>query len=194
MNFTKKFLFLLCLFTFSFSRINGLKKEFSFYGLKLGLSQEETISLLKENTLFKIDEARFFGKINEPVPFIVKASYEPYIPNLYVQFYSNIAYGITIQFNQAYFDFFTLSETLEDKYGLADVKTSKVVEWYKLSNWQNLLGKESKIILRLEYPSTVKVYDETILLKLNSEISQNIIEFTNLSIINSNRKALLNEL
>ncbi|MGC8764391.1 MAG: hypothetical protein ACP5QT_00680 [Brevinematia bacterium] len=172
----------------------GLKKEFSYYGLKLGLSFDETLAILETNKIFKIDESRFFGKINEPVPFIIKATYKPYISQIYVQFYSNVAYGITIQFNNSYFDYFSLSEKLEDSYGTPSKKTSKITEWKTLSNFQNILGNMSDIILRLEYPSTVKVFDNNILLKLNSEVRENIIRTTNLSTINSNRKALLNEL
>ncbi len=172
----------------------SLKNEFSYYGLKLGLSYEETLAILETNEMFKVDESRFFGKINEPVPFIIKATYKPYISQLYVQFYSNIAYGITIQFNNAYFDYFSLSEKLEDSYGSPQKKTSKITEWKNLSNYQNILGNKTDIVLRLEFPSTIKVFDNTILLKLNSEVRENIIKATNLSIINSNRNILLNEL
>lgn len=177
--------------------LNGLvysvKQEFSYYGLRLGLTLEESMDIIEKSGILKIDESRFFGKINEPVPFILKATYKPFIDQLYIQFYSNVAYGITIQFNSAYFDFFTLTQRLEDVYGVPSRKTSKVVEWKTLSNFQNVAGVNSDIILRLEYPSTVKVFDNIILLKLNSEVSQKIILTTNQTFINSNRTILLNE-
>lgn len=177
----------------AFGILYPVKKEFSYYGLKLGLTMEETMDIIEKNGILKIDESRFFGKINDPVPFILKATYRPFINQLYVQFYSNVSYGITIQFNSSYFDFFTLSERLEDVYGVPTKKTSKFVEWRTLSNFQNIAGVNSDIVLRLEYPSTVKVFDNIILLKLNSEVSQKIILTTNQTFINSNRNVLLNE-
>jgi len=189
----KKLMLILLVLIFIFSFSFGEKKEFSYFGLKLGISMDETISIIESNNLLKIDESRFFGKINEPVPFIVKATYQPFIPQIYVQFYSNISYGITIHFNPAYFDYFTLCKTIEEKYGKADRRTSKFALWSGLSNYKNILGVESKVILKVEFPSTVKVYDEIVLLHLNSEISQNIVRVTNMSVINSNRRALLNE-
>ncbi len=178
---------------FCFIPFYAVKKEFSYYGLKLGLTLEESIEIVEKSGILKIDESRFFGKINDPVPFILKATYKPFINQLYVQFYSNVAYGITIQFNSSYFDFFTLTERLEDVYGQPTKKTSKFVEWKTLSNYQNIAGVNSDIVLRLEYPSTVKVFDNIILLKLNSEVSQKIILTTNQTFINSNRTILLNE-
>ncbi|MCX7821701.1 MAG: hypothetical protein N2258_08530 [Brevinematales bacterium] len=186
----KKFLFALLLLC---GMIYPVKKEFSYYGLRLGLTMEEAIEIIENNGILKIDESRFFGKINEPVPFILKATYKPFINQFYLQFYSNVVYGITIQFNNLYFDFFTLSERLEDVYGVPTKKSSKIVEWRTLSNFQNVAGVNSDIILRLEYPSTVKVFDNIILLKLNSEVSQKIILTTNQTFINSNRNLLLNE-
>lgn len=168
---------------------HSLKKDFEFMGLKLGQTQDEVTNIIYRSEVMKIDESRFFGNMNEQIPFIIKANYFPMINNLYVQFYSNASYGITIQFNPNYFDFLGLSETLQDKYGGPKKRTSKLVEWEDA-----VTNGGRNIRLRLEHPSTVKVYDHLIMKKVNTELSQNIVKYTNTSYIQSTKRMLLNEL
>ena len=168
-----------------------LKREFDFMGLYLGMTQDEATNVISLSSNLHIDESRFFGKINESVPFIIKATYYPFIDNIYIQFNDNAAYGITIQFNPGYFDFLSLSEKLEDKYGVPTQKTSRLVLWEGLLTNTN---SSSDIKLRLEYPTTVKVFDVSAMKAVNSELSQTIVRITNESMIQSNRRALLDEL
>ncbi len=190
----KKLFFFLFLILCSYSlNLSALKKEFDFMGLKLGMTEEEVKNILSENPNLKIDESRYLGKINEATPFILKAVYPPFIPNIYVQFYSNISYGITIQLNSGYFDFFSLSEKLEDKYGTPFLRSSRLVLWQDVTG--DSVSNTSRFVkLRLEYPTTVKVFDEILMKQVNSEVSQNIVKMTNQSLIASNRRAILEEL
>ena len=190
MDMKRNILILIIIIISLFDNLFCLKNEFNFMGFKLGMMQSEVTNIIFQNTNLKIDESRFFGKINEAVPFIIKATYLPYIDNIYTQFYSNSCYGITIQFDPGYFDFFTLSETLEDKYGPPSLKTSKLVLWENIQN----TNTQKDIKLRLEYPSTVKVFDKNIVILINSELSRNFIKMTNESVIESIKKALLGEL
>ncbi|GEM_PF-1367244 len=179
---------------FCLASVSGfsLKKDFVFLGIKLGMSESEVTNVLSQGSLLKIDESRFFGKINDAVPFIIKADYYPFIDGLYVQFYKNSAYGITIQFDPGYFDFPSLSEKLQEKYGPPLLKTSKLAIW---DDSQGNSGTSNKgINLRLEYPSTVKVLNYEVMQQVNSELSQSMIRITNESIIQSNRRALLDNL
>jgi hypothetical protein len=180
-------IFLVCFMLASRSLFSA---EFDFMGVKLGMTEQDVTNVISQNQLLQIDESRFFGKINDATPFIIKASYFPYIQNLYVQFFNNIAYGITIQFNPGYFDFFSLTETLEKKYSKPTLKTSKLVSW----NQTNSNPALKDIRMRLEYPTTVKVFDYQIMKQVNTVLSQNIVRITNESMIASNRKALLDEL
>lgn len=180
------------LFILVYESVFSLKKDFSFLGLKLGMTESEVTNVLYQGSLLKIDESRFFGKINEAVPFIIKADYYPFIDGVYIQFYNNAAYGITIQFDPGYFDFPSLSDKLQDKYGLPVLKTSKLAVWEDSAS--NSAGSGTGIKLRLEYPSTVKVFDYDIMQKVNTELSQSTIKITNESIIQSNRRALLDDL
>lgn len=178
-------LLIVLLSTFSF----GLKKDFEFMGLKLGQTQSEVTNIMESSQTLKIDESRFFGLMNEKVPFIIKATYFPLIDNLYVNFYSNSSYGITIQFNHYYFDFLSLSETLQDKYGTPKRRSSKLVEWEDV-----FTNGVPFIKLRLEAPCTVKVYNYLIMKQVNTSLSQEIVKYTNQSYIQSTKRALLNEL
>ncbi len=180
------------IFLYFTTNVYSLRKEFVFLGLKLGMTQTDVTNVLSENSFLKIDESRFFGKINDAVPFIIKANYYPFIDNLYIQFYNDSAYGITLQFNPGYFDFLSLSEKLQDKYGPPLLRTSKLVLWENGTNSDIHTGNQIK--LRLEYPSTVKVFDYAVMQQVNTELSQSTVKITNESIIQSNRRALLDEL
>lgn len=170
----------------------ALKHEFNFLGLHLGMTQAEVTNALAAHPRLSIDESRYFGKINDATPFIIKATYFPYIETLYVQFYSNSAYGITVQFNPKHFDYFTILDKLEDKYGTPGKKSSSLSTWDQVVT--NSASPSSTIQLRLEYPSTVKILDQTMMIRMNSEVSQQILRITNESLNASNRRALLDEL
>ncbi len=154
---------------------------------------DEITNIIEKNDKLRLDESRFFGKINEAVPFIIKATYFPFIESILVQFHNDISYGITIIFNPGYFDFYTLAVKLQEKYGSPLLRTSKLILW-EGSGSTNRANNSDPIKLRLEYPSTVKVIDFNIMKQVNTELSQNIAKITNESIIQSNKRALLDEL
>lgn len=183
--------FLILTFFLSFSY--PLRKEFEYLELKLGMSFADVTNIIEKSEKLRIDESRFFGKINEEVPFIIKATYFPFIESILIQFHNDKSYGITIIFNPGYFDFFTLAGKLQEKYGTPLLRTSKLILWEGSGSTNN--GNTSDPVkLRLEYPSTVKVIDYNIMKQVNTELSQNIVKITNESIIQSNKRALLDEL
>ncbi|MGA2141006.1 MAG: hypothetical protein ABSG94_01160 [Brevinematales bacterium] len=190
--FFLKSLLIFCLTAGLFSQGYSLKKDFSFLGLKLGMSESDVTNVLYQGSLLKIDESRFFGKINDAVPFIIKADYYPFIDGLFVQFYNNSAYGITIQFDPGYFDYQSISDKLQEKYGPPALLTSKVAIWD--DSLSNTGITNTGIKLRLEYPSTVKVLNYDVMSRVNSDLKESMIRITNESIIQSNRKALLDDL
>lgn len=163
----------------------GLKKEFNFMGLRLGMTPDEVKAVISQSSNLRIDETRYLGELNEANPFTLKASYFPFIRNVYIEFYRGKSYEIIVVLNPNYFDFFSLSETLEDKYGVPARKTSKRVHWQEKTN---------RVELLLEKPSTIKVYDDLLMRQLHSELSQTIIQSTNNSQIQSNKRSILNEL
>ncbi|MFN3659971.1 MAG: hypothetical protein ACK4TN_01895, partial [Brevinematales bacterium] len=46
----------------------GQKRFFNYMGLTLGQTQQEAENIIANSEDFKIDESRFFGKINEQTP------------------------------------------------------------------------------------------------------------------------------
>lgn len=168
---------------------SAVKTSFDYLGFRLGMSEDEVNTILSANSRLKVNESRYLGKINDPVPFILKITYEPYIPLIYLQFYSNQVCVISVYFNQAFFDFYTLAETLENKYGTPALRTPQLVRWDSLTNTQN---PSNTVRMQLEYPTTVKVMDYSLMLRLNEETSNAIFRITNNSIIQSNKRELLN--
>ncbi|URA11149.1 hypothetical protein [Thermospira aquatica] len=173
----------------------GQKRYFSYMGLTLGQTQQEAEDIIAKSEDFKIDEARFFGKINEQTPFILKATYKPFINNLYMQFYSNVCFHITIEYNSNYFDYLSLVEKLEDTYGKPSIRTANFAAWYGvLTNGTRGENGEIDVRLQLEAPSTVKVYDYVLMKKMNTELSNIIFLITNQTIIETEKRRLMNEL
>lgn len=171
------------------------KRYFSYMNLTLGQTQQEAENIISTSEDFKIDESRYFGKINEQTPFILKATYKPFINNLYMQFYSNICFHITIEYNSNYFDYLSLAEKLEDIYGRPSLRTATFAAWYGiLTNGQRGENGEIDVRLQLEAPSTVKVYDYVLMKKMNTELSNIIFLITNQTIIETEKRRLMNQL
>lgn len=188
----KRLILLVIFLTSFYGAASGLKKDFDFMGFKLWMSQSEITNTIELNTNLQFDDCRYLGKINDVTPLIMKASFFPYINEIYFQFYSNQCYSIVIQFNPAYFDYITLTGTLQDNYGEPVIDTSQNVDW---NDWQTdsvYFNKDVK--LRLEYPSTVKLYDNAIMIKANTYESNEVFKATNESIVESAKRNLLGEL
>jgi hypothetical protein len=148
------------------------------------MSENEIKEAINAHPDLKADESRYLGKINDAIPFILKAHYRPYIENIYIHFYKEKSYQIIILLNPRYFDFLNMSKTLETKYGAPSKSTSQIVEWGNDTN---------NIRLFLEYPATVKVYDDALMTQLHTELSQNIIMITNQAPREQARKKILDE-
>jgi len=188
----RHYLLLFCLVSLL---LMGQKRFFNYMGLTLGQTQQQAEDIIASSEDFKIDESRFFGKINEQTPFILKATYKPFINNLYLQFYSNICFHITIEYNSNYFDYLSLAEKLEDIYGKPSIRTANFAAWYGvLTNGTRGENGEIDVRLQLEAPSTVKVYDYVLMKKMNAELSNIIFLITNQTIIETEKRRLMNEL
>ncbi|OHD56206.1 MAG: hypothetical protein A2Y33_00095 [Spirochaetes bacterium GWF1_51_8] len=163
----------------------ALKKEFDFMGIKLGMTDMQISNAVSQNPNLKIDDSRYLGKINESIPYTLKIDSHPYIQNIFIQFYQGKSFLIILLLDNKYFDFYNLTERLEDKYGIPSKKTSKIVKWEDNSN---------SVQLVLENPSTLKVYDYAIMLKLQTELSQKSYLLTNSSILQYEKNLILGEL
>jgi hypothetical protein len=119
--------------------------EIGFMGINIGMSRDEVLSYADENELVHVPKNRDVEFFPVEERKILALSIEPEVPHLYLQFYSDRLYAITLVFNERYIDFFTLAETLEEKYGLVQELTPRWRKW-------EIAGIE----IRVEKPAVVK--------------------------------------
>lgn len=160
-------------------------RDFQWRGLMLGMDKETVFSLLTNQYDVRVDKSRYLGFMNDEYPFTLKAYIFPYIRRIYIEFYQNQAYVISLQYNPGYYDFFQLTQKLENSYGDPVRKTTRLVQWE---------DPDRQLVLNLEYPTTVKIYDQSLLLRMNHELSNNTTIYTNQTVREQQRQALLDEL
>jgi hypothetical protein len=120
-------------------------QEIGFMGINIGMSRDEVLSYADEEELVHVPKNRDVEFFPVEERKILALSIEPEVPHLYLQFHSDRLYAITLIFNERYIDFFTLAETLEEKYGVVQELTPKWRKW-------EIAGIEIKV----ERPAVVK--------------------------------------
>lgn len=163
-------------------------KDFNFIGLSLGQTRAQTMKVIASNKNLRQDRGRYLGLINEAEPFTLKIKYGPVklLNRIFIQYFEGKSYEIILLFNQKYYDFYTLTERMEDKYGEPVLKTAHLVRWKHDS-------REEQI--SLEAPGTFKIINIKALRKLEDLSSNriNIFKQTNHTSAYSNSVQLLNE-
>jgi hypothetical protein len=104
-------------------------QDIGFMGINIGMSRNEVLTYADSNHLITVPKNRdveFFPVEDRK---ILSLSVEPEIPHIYLQFYSDKLYGITLTFNERYIDYLTLAGTLEAKYGPFSSLTPKWRKW-----------------------------------------------------------------
>ena len=120
-------------------------QEAGFMGINIGMSREEVLNFADDDNLIKVPKNRdveFFPVEDRK---ILSFSVLPEIPHMYLQFYDDKLYAITVIFNENHIDYFTLIDVVESKYG---PYSELVPEWRK---WQ--IGEFE---IRVEKPAVVK--------------------------------------
>ncbi len=138
-----KSILFITIFTFVSSAL--FAQEVGFMGLNIGMSREEVLNFADDNDLIKVPKNRdveFFPVEDRK---ILSFSVLPEIPDMYLQFYDDKLYAITVIFNEKYIDYYALIGVLENKYG---PYAELVPEWRK---WQI-----EEIEIRVEKPAVVK--------------------------------------
>jgi hypothetical protein len=138
----KKVLLLLILL---FTSVHLYALDIGFMGITLGMTRDEVLEFADNKDLIKVPKNRdveFFPVENRK---ILTLSIEPEVPHIYLQFYNEKLYAITVVFDEDAVDFFTLARTLEEKYG---PYTTLTPTWRK---WKTG-GSEIKV----EKPAVVK--------------------------------------
>lgn len=171
------------------SLLFSLENEFEFMGLKLAMNQSELQDVILMNTNLQLDTTRYLGLLNEEYPFTLKATYHPYIDQIYLDFYEGLCYQITVKFSSDYFDYYMLANSLSTNYGEPVLWTTSSIKWQDSLTTTNFNlmddgsyetnistttfnSGDSDIRMTLEFPTTLKAFDNAVLLRMVTELSQ----------------------
>lgn len=161
-------------------------QEFSFLGLTLGMEKDNIISLVNNHPDLLLDGDILLFQLIPPTPFtITLKGKKRTIKKIFIDFLETKSYQITIFLDPESFSFYTLSETLCDKYGTPNTRSASKVIW---------LNKEKNIQLTLESSSIVKITDINKLTEAARLQEQFIEEGVSESQDYKDRQRLLNEL
>ena len=138
-----------------------------FMGIYVGMTREEVLDYADSNNLIHVPKNRDVELFPVEERKILAFSVNPEIPHIYLQFYNDVLYAITVIFDQKYIDYETLCNRLEEKYG----------EYEDLSpDWRK--WKVDNVEIKVERPATVKYIALEEFLKVtkfkkNSNLSEN---------------------
>jgi len=118
---------LLLLFIISPSLV--FAQETGFMGLDIGMTREQVIAAAEKNDLITIPKNRDVEFFPVEQRKILTFSLEPEVPFIYLQFFDNILYAMTVIFDKKYIDYFTIVKRLEKKYGAYTALTPQWREW-----------------------------------------------------------------
>lgn len=138
----KRILFILL---FLLIALNSYPQDVGFMGINIGMSRDEVLSFADAHDLLHVPKNRdveFFPVEDRK---ILALSIEPEVPHMYLQFYNDKLYAITVIFNEHYMDYFTLIDTLARKYGEITELTPRWRKW--------LVGE---VEIKVEKPAVVK--------------------------------------
>jgi hypothetical protein len=101
-----------------------LSDAVGFLGITVGMSREQVLQVAESGELISV---------------------KPEVPFIYLQFFNDLLYAITVIFDERYMDFYTLSDSLERKYG---EYTNLTPQWRQ---WQL-----DRVTIKVEKPAVVK--------------------------------------
>lgn len=116
-----------------------------FLGLSLGMSREQALTAADASDLLQTPQKRdveFFPIENRQ---ILTLSVRPHIPFIYLQFFDDVLYAITVIFDDSYIDYFDVARALEERYGA----------WTRLQP-DSRLWLMDEVTIRVEKPAVVK--------------------------------------
>jgi hypothetical protein len=105
------------IFIFTTCVLPIFSQEIGFMGINIGMSRTDVLNFTDEQNLIEVPKNRdveFFPVEDRK---ILALSIMPEVPHIYLQFYNEILYAITVVFNDKYIDYYTLNGTLQEKYG-----------------------------------------------------------------------------
>jgi len=136
---------ILCIIFLTFCPYFLFAQETGFMGMNIGMTREEVFAVARGNELIAVPKNRDVDFFPIEQRKILTLSIKPEVPFIYLQFFNDTLYAITVLFDEKYVDYFTVSSRLQEKYGKY---TSMHPQWRQ---WQ-LDG----ITVKVEKPSVVK--------------------------------------
>ncbi len=104
-------------------------QETGFMGLDIGMTRDQIIAAAEKNDLITVPKNRDVEFFPVEQRKILTFSVKPEVPFIYLQFFDNILYALTVIFDEKYVDYFTIVKKLEDKYGAYTALTPQWREW-----------------------------------------------------------------
>lgn len=116
-----------------------------FLGLRLGMTREQALAAADASDLLQAPRRRdveFFPVEHRQ---ILTLSVRPEVPFIYLQFFDDVLYAITVIFDDAHVDYLTLADSLAGRYG----------PWERLLP-DARLWRVGEVTIRVEKPAVVK--------------------------------------
>lgn len=116
-----------------------------FLGLRLGMSREQALAAADASDLLQAPRRRDVEFFPADHRRILTLSVCPEVPFIYLQFFDDVLYAITVIFDDSYVDYHTLADTLAGRYGA----------WERLQP-DSRLWRVGEVTIRVEKPAVVK--------------------------------------
>jgi len=105
-------------------------QETGFMSINIGMTREQVITVAQHNNLITFPKNRDVEFFPVEERKILTFSIKPEVPFIYLQFFNNILYAMTVIFDEKYIDYYTIVKRLEDKYGPHTALTPQWREWH----------------------------------------------------------------
>ena len=123
----------------------ALPEDVGYLGINIGMSRTQVLEAAESNDMITVPKNRDvdFFPIEERE--ILTLSVKPEIPFIYLQFFDDVLYAITVIFDESYMDYYTLCNSLSERYG---EYTSLTPQWRQ---W-----RLDRVTVKAEKPAVVK--------------------------------------
>jgi len=116
-----------------------------YMGIHIGMSRDQVLAAAESNDLMTVPTNRDVDFFPVEEREILTLSVKPEIPFMYLQFFEDVLYAITVIFDERYMDFYTLSSAVTQRYG---EYTSLTPQWRQ---W-----RLDRVTVKVEKPAVVK--------------------------------------
>jgi hypothetical protein len=102
-------------------------EEFGFMGINILMTREQVLEKASANQMIEVPKNRDVDFFPVEERKILTLSIKPEVPFIYLQFFDELLYAITVIFDEKYVDFLTLNDAMEQKYGEYTLLTPELV-------------------------------------------------------------------